>query len=94
MKANELGTGKVDEISLEIIDKGDEREVRTRYGGSRVCDAIGKDETGQVNLALWNEEIDKIEVGIKIKITNGYAKEWRGAPQLSAGRYGKLEVVD
>ncbi len=94
MKAGELRIGKVDEIVLEVVEKGDEREVKTRYGGGRVCDAVGKDETGQASLALWNDEIDRVEVGTKIKITNGYTKEWSGELQLSAGRYGKLEVLD
>jgi replication factor A1 len=92
MKAKELRSGKVDEISLKVVEIGEPREVSTRYGSSRVCDAIGEDETGQVKLALWNEEIDKVHMGDEIKITNGYVKEWRDELQLSAGRYGKLEV--
>jgi OB-fold nucleic acid binding domain. len=94
MKASELRIGKVEEIELEVTKKDDERRVKSYYGDHRVCDAVGKDETGQVSLALWNDEIDGVKVGTRIRITNGYVKEWRGELQLSAGKYGKLEAID
>ena len=36
--------------------------------------------------------IDKVKVGSKVKISNGYVKEFQGEPQLTAGKFGKLEV--
>jgi len=33
-------------------------------------------------------------VNQKIKISNGYVKEWNGELQLSAGKYGRLEVLE
>ena len=94
MEVKELKDGKVDEIELEITEIGDERNVNSRYGGGRVCDAVGNDETGSVSVSLWNDEIDAVSVGNKIRITNGWVREWNNVLQLSAGRYGKLEVVE
>ena len=84
--------GKV-ELEAEITQKG---EVRTfdKFGKQgRVCNATIKDDSGEMKLTLWNEEIDTVKVGDKIKISNGYVNEFQGEKQLSAGRFGKLEVV-
>ncbi len=94
MKVKDLKEGKVDEIELEVIEVGEERSVRGRYGNSRVCDATGKDETGQVKITLWNDEIDLVKGASKVRITNGWVKEWNNELQISAGRYGKIEVIE
>lgn len=90
LKARE---GKV-EITVEVVDKADVKEF-SKFGKSgRVCNAKVKDESGEITLTLWNEDIDKVNVGDKIKISNGYVSEWQGELQLSTGRFGKLEVVE
>ncbi len=82
------------EIELEIVDIGIVREF-SRFGKTgRVVSAIAKDDSGKINLTLWNDEIDKVKAGDKIKITNGYVSEFQGEKQLSAGRFGKLEVIE
>ena len=84
--------GKV-ELEAEITQKG---EVRTfdKFGKpGRVCNATIKDDSGEMKLTLWNDEMDTVKVGDKIKISNGYVNEFQGEKQLSAGRFGKLEVL-
>ncbi len=96
MKVSDLKNGtKVDDIELKVVNKEEPREFTSRYGSTgKVCNATGEDETGQIKITLWNDEIEKIDVNQKIKISNGYVKEWNGELQLSAGRYGKLEVLE
>ena len=60
----------------------------------RVAAATIKDDSGSIQLTLWNEQIDMVKKGDKIKIKNGYIKEWQGEKQLNVGRYGELEVVE
>lgn len=94
MKISELKArqGKV-ELTAEVISM-EEPKTFNKFGKEgRVCNAIIKDDSGEVKLTLWNDEIDKVKVGNKIKITNGYVNEWQGDMQLTAGRFGKLEVV-
>jgi len=84
--------GKVD-IEVEVKDLG---EVRTfeRFGREgRVCNATVFDESGEIKLTLWNDDIDRIKVGNKLKIINGFVNEFRGEKQLTAGRLGKIEIV-
>ena len=59
----------------------------------RVCNAKVKDDSGEITLTLWNDDIDRVKIGDKVHIINGYVSEWQGEPQLTTGRFGKLEVV-
>ncbi|MBU0980641.1 MAG: hypothetical protein KJ709_07565 [Nanoarchaeota archaeon] len=81
-------------IKVELIEKGDIREFQKFGKAGRVCSAKVKDDSGEMVLTLWNDEIDSVKVGDKIHIVNGYVSEWQGEPQLSAGRFGKIEVVE
>ncbi len=84
--------GNVD-ITVDVVDVGDVREFNKFGKPGRVSNAIAKDETGDIKLTLWNEDIEKVKAGDKIKLTNGYVNEWQGEMQLTTGRMGKLEVV-
>ena len=84
--------GNVD-VTIDILDVGVPREFQKFGKPGRVSTAIAKDETGDVKLSLWNEDIDKVKAGDKIHISNGYVNEWQGELQLTTGRMGKMEVV-
>ena len=84
--------GNVD-IEIDIVDVGDPREFQKFGKPGKVATAIAKDETGDVKLTLWNEDIDKVKAGDRIHLTNGYVSEWQGEMQLTTGRLGKLEIV-
>jgi len=60
----------------------------------RVADAILEDDSGTTKLTLWNDEIEKFKAGDKVKITNGYVNEFQGEKQLTAGKFGKMELSD
>lgn len=86
------GQGKVD---IEVVVKS-KAETRTfnKYGKDlRVANAVVGDESGEISFSLWNDDIEKVKVGDKIKITNGYVSEFNGQKQLTSGKFGKMEVV-
>jgi len=96
MKVKDLRPeSKVDVLELTVREKGAVREFTSRTGGSgKVCDAKAVDDEGlEVSVSLWNEEIERVQPNDRIRITNGWAREWRGNLQVSAGRFGKLEVL-
>lgn len=68
------------------------RDVSTARGPSRVADATVQDDTGSITLSLWGDDISKYSVGQKIKITDGWVKEFRGKLQVSMGRSGRISV--
>ena len=92
IKDLKIREGNVD-IVVEIVDKGEVRQFQKFGKPGRVCNAKIKDDSGEVTLTLWNEDIDKVKVGDKIHIKDGWVGEWQGEPQLSTGRNGTLEVV-
>lgn len=89
----QAGQGKID-VSGEIISKENPREFEKFGKTGKVCNAVLKDKSGKIKLTLWNDEVDKVNVGDKVKISNGYCSEFQGEKQLSAGKYGKMEVVE
>jgi len=96
LKINELKDGdrKVD-VEANVIEKSDAREVRSRYTNEtfRVADATIEDETGTITLTLWNEQVEQVNVGDRVKIENGYIKSFRDILQLNSGKYGSLTVL-
>ena len=92
VKDLQIRQGNVD-IIVDIVDVGEVREFEKFGKSGRVATAIAKDETGDVKLTLWNEQIDQVKAGDKVHITNGYVNEWQGEKQLTTGKMGKLEVI-
>ena len=84
--------GNVD-IIVDVIDVESPMEFQKFGKPGKVANAIAKDETGDIKLTLWNEDIDKVKAGDKVHLTNAYVNEWQGEMQLTTGRMGKLEVI-
>lgn len=94
MKITDLRSGQ-NRVNVEgtISDVGEVREF-DRFGRTiRVATATLKDNSGEINISLWNEDIDKVKKGCKVSVTNGFVKEFQGEPQLTAGKFGKIEVI-
>ncbi len=69
------------------------RDVSTSRGPSKVADATIQDDTGTISLTLWGADTTKYKVGQKIRVVDGWAKEYRGKLQVSMGRSGRVEVL-
>jgi replication factor A1 len=89
MRISELNAGRVSSVAGELVEIGDER---TTQNGDRFCEATLRDDTGSVRLSLWNRDASLFKVGQRIEITNGWAKEYQGKLQLSAGKMGKIRL--
>lgn len=95
LKINELGDGmKRVNVVAKVEEKEETREVTSRYKNEtyNVANVLVSDETGNIKLTLWNEQIDQVNVNDMIKIENGYVTSFRGEIQLNVGRYGTLTV--
>jgi replication factor A1 len=85
----------VPEITLEIVSIGETREFANERGSGKVCSAAAKDDSGEeITLSLWNEQIEQVKEGQKVKIENGWCSEFQGQKQVSTGKFGKLEVLE
>ncbi len=68
------------------------RNVTTSRGPSQVADATLQDDTGTITLTLWGDDVTRYSVGQKIRITDGWVKDFRGKLQISMGRSGKIAL--
>src|SRR3989338_11139127 len=84
--------GKVD-ITVDVMEKSEARTFNKFGNSGRVANAKVRDESGEITLSLWNDDIDKVSVGDKVHITNGWVSEYQGELQLSTGKFGSLEIV-
>jgi replication factor A1 len=79
----------------EISEMAEPRSVNLKTGDqARVADCKLKDESGEIKLSLWDDQIDMVKQGSKVRVTNGYTNSFRGELRLNVGRYGKLEVLE
>jgi replication factor A1 len=77
--------GKIDSIT-------EARTVNLRSGGTaQVADATISDESGQIKLSLWDDQINLVKQGDNVSIENGYTQAFRGENSLNIGRYGKIK---
>lgn len=94
MKISEIKRG-VNNIAItaKVVDKGEKREVNTKYGKKSVAEVTLEDDSGQIALSLWEDKIDSVRVGDTVSLEGGYVTEFRDKVQLNLPRNGKLDVV-
>jgi ssDNA-binding replication factor A large subunit len=91
MKISELKTGDA-RVTVEgaIVEKGEVREVNTKFGQTQVCETVLEDDSGVITLVLWGDQIKDVQQGDKVRVENGYVKEWNNSMQLNVGKFGKI----
>ena len=91
-EANQMRSGI--NVQGKIVDKGEVREVTTKFGQTKVCDAYLEDESGRIKLTLWGDDTEIVKNGDEVKLEGGYTTTFREVVQLNKGRKdGKLEVI-
>ncbi len=93
-KISELKTGQGNvEIEATITEIGEIRNFN-KYGRElRVADALIRDDSGTMKLTLWNNDATRFKEGDKIKVSNGYVREFQGEKQLTSGKFGTIEKI-
>ena len=77
----------------QVIEKGDIRQVETRFGSALVSWARVEDETGLIRLNLWRSQISQVNTGDTIRLTNAFVRLFNGILELNIGGDGRIEVV-
>jgi hypothetical protein len=68
--------------------------VFTRFGSDAlVSNALVADETDNIKLNLWNNQIKSVSIGDVIEVENGEVASFRGERQLRIGRRGEMNIV-
>lgn len=95
MKISDIRYGARDiSLTAKVVKMGDIREVKTKYGPTTVLNATIEDDTGQIEMTLWGDQIDKVRKGDNVNIEGGYVREFNGELFVNVSRKGKLETVE
>ncbi|UCE15428.1 MAG: hypothetical protein JSV12_06005 [Candidatus Bathyarchaeota archaeon] len=82
-------------LKAKVVEIPKPRSVVTRFGEfATVTNASITDETGIIQLPLWNKQIGAISVGDFVQVENARVVTFRGERQLRVSRGGQLSVVE
>lgn len=83
-------------LKVKIISLKNEKTVKSRKSDKthKVATYLIADESGCINLVLWDEIIDRIELNKCYEIINSYVTIYRHSMQVSLGKYGDLKEID
>ena len=93
MKIRDIYDGINATLEVKIERVGNVETVKDKH---RILRVYVSDETGECQLILWNDEIDKVieelKPGKRIKIVNGYVRENIYGLQITLGKWGMLII--
>ncbi|MHA1288381.1 MAG: OB-fold nucleic acid binding domain-containing protein [Candidatus Thorarchaeota archaeon] len=87
-----VGSSNV-EVEGTIIRISEIRTVNTKFGKRNVATAVLEDDSGRIDLTLWEDQIEMVKEGQNIKITGGYVTEWNGNLQLNVRKGGRIAAL-
>ena len=91
---SDLKPSRVVTVEATVTKLDSIREVEQRLGGTtRVRNVLLTDGTGEIVLVLWGKDVELVAEGQKVRVVDGWVKDYRGRPQISLGRSGKLEKL-
>lgn len=95
MKIADLKKGPFEgSIEGEISELEEPKKITTKFGKQlTVANGTLKDDSGEIKLALWNEDASKFAQGDKVRINNGWVSEFQDELKVSSGRNGTIEKI-
>ena len=89
-----LGMNRIS-LKAKVIEISKPKNVYTRLGILKtVANAKITDETGIIQLPLWNQQIYTVAVGDKIQVENSRVVTFKGELQLKLGSGGQLYIIE
>jgi hypothetical protein len=81
-------------LKATITEISKPKYVVTRFGNhATVANATVTDNTGKINLCLWNDQINTAKPGDTIQIQNARISAYKNQRQLRIGKNGTLHVT-
>ena len=95
MYISDLRPNRLATIEATVDQLGPLRQVMLAAGAPKnVRDGRLKDATGEVAIVLWGHEVDLVREGDRIRIVEGWVKDYKGRLQISLGRSGRLDRLE
>ena len=85
-------------VEGEIVEAPSERQITTRDGRELMVASLRlRDETGEIGVSLWNENVDKVRdlpLGTRLRIQDAFVRTgFNGDLELSTRSVTKVEVL-
>ncbi len=81
-------------VRAKVIEISEPTRVITRFGNyASVANAILSDDTGEIKICLWNEQINSVSVGDNVQIDNARISSFKNERQLRIFKKGTLQIV-
>jgi len=78
-------------LKAKIVEVAAPKYVVTRFGNyATVANAVISDNTGEIKMCLWNDQINSIAAGDVVEIENACVFAFKGEKQLKIGKKGML----
>jgi len=82
-------------VNAKVLEVSIPRMVATRFGFYvTIANALIADETGTIQLPLWNRQIKEVSVGDLIHVENADVIVFRGTRQLKIARNGSINLIN
>ena len=82
-------------LKAKVLEVTQPKQVFTRYGNyASLAKAVIEDNTGQIKLCLWNNQIDAVSAGATVQIENARTSTFKGERQLSLGKTGTVNNIN
>ena len=73
-----------------LVEVGKPVQLSTHYGLAMMAKAKLRDDTGEIVLNLWRQQIDVAKEGELVILQNAFAREFSGVVELNIGADGKI----
>jgi replication factor A1 len=81
-------------LQAKVVEVSKPTFVVTRFGNcASVANAMVQDNTGQIKLCLWNDQISSVAVGDTLQIENARISAFKNERQMRVGKKGVLRVA-
>jgi hypothetical protein len=96
LKIEDLRVGmKKINVAAEVVEVSEPSKVHTQFRDNAVVsNATVKDETGNILLCLWDQQVNTVRVGDYIDVKNAHVAMFKGEKQLRLGKKGSVTVVE
>jgi len=89
-----VGMKKIN-VNAQVVEVAEPSKVHTQFRDNAVVsNAIIQDDTGQILLCLWDQQINTIHAGDCIEIKNAHVAMFKGERQLRLGKNGSVSVLE
>jgi len=69
--------------NLEVVGRVVEKTPSANYNGKLYCKATIEDDTGKVQVNLWREQVNQLQVGDQVRIPNAFSHRKGKSLQIS-----------